>query len=133
MDMEYPNFKDILHSRKTLMKSPMAKNNDFTKQANIKRTKSKLWYYITRVNNNFKNILTRDFTHNEIRRAIINGSNNKAVGADFTPSELFETNIASLPTNLEKSPNTIIALISPKTGSKGSLHYCTRRVKMMMT
>ena len=97
-----PLFTNSLNAHNNIDDIFIENDSDFTKQANIKRTKSKLWYYMTRINKDYRDILTRDFTDYEIKRAIASQSNLKAVGLDFIPAELYKNNCTFFTNHLEK-------------------------------
>ena len=57
----------------------------------IKTEKSKLWYFLTKTNTDYYKTLTQDITKYEIHMAIQHQQNDKSIGTDNLPPEIYKT------------------------------------------
>ena len=60
-------------------------NNDTNERichADIKRTKSKLWYFLTRTSPDYYETLTQDITEYEIKKSTQRQQNERSIGTD---------------------------------------------------
>ena len=69
-EIKEPDFNEQLKINPTGNTLFNENNNEFIEQSNKKRIKSKLWYYITRKNNDFEKSLSEPITNDEIIKAI---------------------------------------------------------------
>ena len=65
--------------------------NEEVNRANQKRSKSKLWHYLTKVNPDHANKLTEQITPRGILSSIKHQQNNRAVGTDYIPPEILKS------------------------------------------
>ena len=87
---QYPNdikFTPFL-TEDNLNSNHIPNDDEEINRANQKRSKSKRWYYLTKVNPDHTTKITQQITPQEILNGTKHQQNNRAIGTDYIPQKL---------------------------------------------
>lgn len=98
--------------------------DNFLNDINKDRKRSKLRYYIYRVNPNYLNLLTMDFPQGEITNAIAHSGKGKAFGANRIPSGMFKIK--------NKTPNPYLQKMHKRYPAHGFLEIWIKGINTVI-